>query len=386
MKPFPSPGRVAIRGLFLRGSLVAGSAIALAACGRGAPGPTARFYQIARTNITDDLTLSGILESEKKVDLKSEVSGIIKTIYKKEGDRVRKGEAILAIDPLQLKLRLARDKLALERSGIQLLQAKRNGMEAEDLAKAGGISAKERQEIAWAAKLAEIKWKEDNSALEETRYLLGKSEVVSPMDGMITSLAAKEGEVIVSGTASLGGGTLLGTVADLEKMGVMVGVSELDFPFIRKGQSASVATEAQPGVNTRAHIGSISPEARESGEKNIRYFQARIVLDSASPKMVPGISVSVKVCVLSLENVLAAPADLLRSGPADAGTKYAWVLRNGGVTKAPLVIGRTNYLLTEIVSGLSEGEWISSDSVSAPAKPLPGRGNRDERTALVPQG
>ncbi len=354
-----------------RSLLVALVAILLVHCGHEESRQPIRLFQVSRTDIIDNLSLSGTLDSDKKIQLKSEVSGTVKSISKKEGDRVRKGDTILVIDPLQLNIRLERDRLALEKSRIQLLQAERNCKEAARLAGAGGMSANQLQDLTWLVDLARIKWNEDRSAVHETQYLLGKSAILAPMNGILTSLEAKAGEVIVSGTASLGGGTVLGTVADLDKMGVDVGVSELDFPYVHPGQSASVATEAEPTEMLRGHIISVSPEAKEMGEKNIRYFQARISLDTANPKIAPGINVSVKLQVLSLTRVLAVPSNLLQSSDATDRARYVWVLKNGTPQKTGLGLGRTNYLLTEIVSGLAEGDWISSDSVAGPSNHPP---------------
>jgi len=348
------------------------SAALLGGCDKNAAPPQAAIEKIGKVDIVDNLTLSGALESEESVEIKSEVSGTIEKLLKKEGDRVKRGDTILVINPLQLRIRYERNKLAREKSQIELSQAKLDLKEAEGLQASGGIPARQLKDLKWRVELAQIALSESQSECDETKYLLGKSSIVSPITGTLASLGVKVGEVIVAGTASVGGGTLLGSVVDLHRMRVSIGVSELDYPFINPDQATLVSTEAEPSHQFRGHVSYISPVARELADKNIRFFEVRISLDSAGPKMAPGINVSVQIPILSLHGVVGIRNELIQTEADGNGSSFVWKVDGETTVKTPIQTGRTNYLYTEIKSGIREGDLVASAF-------LPGSGNAPTR-------
>ena len=55
----------------------------------------------------NNLALSGSIEANEQVEIRSEVSGIVKTIYFQEGSNVSKGQVLLKVDDIELKAQLA---------------------------------------------------------------------------------------------------------------------------------------------------------------------------------------------------------------------------------------------------------------------------------------
>lgn len=330
-----------------------------------------RTAKVERADIRDVLTLSGVLESAEEVIVKSEVSGQIRRIRVIEGDSVSRGDTLLEIDPEQLRNRQVSNQLSLSRSRILHAQARRNLALAESLKAVDGISAQKIQDQRWQADLTRLQVQQDSLSLREIEIQLRKTAVLSPITGYLISLEVKTGEVIQSGTGSFGGGTALGTVADLSTRRVTVKVSELDYPNLRVGQDAFITTEAKPGARFHGKVEYVGRMAKLATDRNVRQFDVRVALDPLDADggrvLPPGATVTVEFTLIDVKGVLTVPYEAVRTGSGEDG---AYVLLPRGEAaagekakpeKRKVVLGANNFNRVEIVSGLQEGETIITD-------------------------
>jgi macrolide-specific efflux system membrane fusion protein len=342
--------------------------LSLAACRSGSEPALRRTAVAERQDIRDALTLSGVLEAVEEVSLKSEVSGQIKRLRVEEGDFVHKGDTLIEIDPEQLRNRRVRDQLSLARSRILNAQAHRNAALAESLRTVEGISPQKIQDQAWQAQLTDIQVRQDSLALRETEIQLSKTAVLAPLTGYLIGLEVKSGEVIVAGTASFGGGTNLGTVADLSRRRVTVRISELDYPHLSLGQKAIVTTEAKPGARFPGQVEYIGRMAKENKDRNVRQFDVRVALDTldagAQKVLPPGATVTVEFTLLDAKQVLSVPYECVHTGAGEGPFVY---LPSGkdGKEKRSVTLGANNFNRIEIASGLKEGETVLMDDEMA---------------------
>ncbi|MBW8889897.1 MAG: efflux RND transporter periplasmic adaptor subunit [Fibrobacteres bacterium] len=356
--------RKSVLRLYLLVLAAAFSGLVLMACGSKSDKPARRTDKVERQDIRDALTLSGVLEAEEEVSLKSEVSGQIKRLRVEEGDFVRKGDTLIEIDPEQLLNRRVRDQLSLSRSRILNAQAQRNAALAESLRAVEGISPQKIQDQQWQAQLTHIQVRQDSLALRETEIQLSKTAVIAPIAGYLISLEVKSGEVIVAGTASFGGGTTLGTVADLSKRRVTVKVSELDYPHLSLGQKAFVTTEAKPGARFSGRVEYIGRMAKENKDRNVRQFDVRVTLDTmdaeAQKVLPPGATVTVEFTLLDVKQVLSLPYECVHTGVGEGA--FVWVpAGKDGKEKRSVTLGANNFNRIEISAGLREGDEVLAD-------------------------
>ena len=75
--------------------------------------------------------------------------------------------------------------------------------------------------------------------------LVGKTEIVSPLDGTVTRLPVREGEMVVIGIQNMPGTTIM-TISDLSEINAEVKVAEAEILNVRVGQPATVTLEALP--------------------------------------------------------------------------------------------------------------------------------------------
>ncbi len=388
----------------------------LFACGKsteGLPGESERRVVVERGSLSDQLVLTGVVDAKRQVQIKSEVSGPIRKILVEEGDSVSAGQDLVWIDTEQLEKKELRDRLALDRSRILWKQAERDRQSGESLLAVDGISRQEYQDLAWKVDLARIQVQEDSLAWSETRLQLRRSVVKAPTDGVLVSWDCKEGEVIVSGTASVGGGTTLGILADLTDLEVSVQVSELDYPHLAVGKSARVESEAFPGKTFAGRVTYLSRMAKEQEEKGLRRFEVRVAVTLAgaqeastrpggrrkqesgsdgekaqagpevsekprgaagekgvgkpdgeksgernSVSLAPGMQVTVSFPLFSLDGVLTLPYDAVQT--SERGGSAVWIPGKAGAPaeRKRVRTGATNFARIEIVEGLAEGDTV----------------------------
>lgn len=328
-----------------------------------------RTAKVERGDIRDVLTLSGVLEAAEEVIVKSEVSGQIRRIRVQEGDSVTRGDTLIEIDPEQLRNRQVSNQLSLSRSRILHAQAKRNLALAESLKTVDGISAQKIQDQRWQAELTRLQVLQDSLALREIEIQLRKTAVLAPITGYLISFEVKTGEVIQSGTGSFGGGTALGTVADLSTRRVTVNVSELDYPNLRVGQDAYISTEAKPGARFHGKVEYVGRMAKLLADRNVRQFEVRVALDPLDAEggrvLPPGATVTVEFTLMDVKGVLTLPYESVRTGTGEDGA-YVLVPRGepgsgARPEKRKVVLGANNFNRVEVISGLQEGETVISD-------------------------
>ncbi len=346
--------------------------------------------KVARQNLTQIVSASGEIKPKKNINLSAQIPGRIVKIGIQEGQEVKRGDFLLALDPSQYEANAERD-----RAFIQSSQAERIKVEAQ-LTK--NKSYYERQKSLFDNQLisreqleqAKVQWDISEASLKSIDFQiaqakaslkssldnLSKTVFSAPIDGIITSLRVEEGEVAIIGTMN-NPGTVLMTIADLSVMEVEVEVDETDVVGVRLGQPADVEVDAFPDrifKGTVTEIGSsalqktnISSTAQESKD-----FKVVVTLDNPAPELKPGLSASADIITAVKDNVLAVPVASLvvRDKPA-AGDKPAvagkagqeegvFLIEDGRVKFAPVRKGIMGELTIEIISGLTDGQTIVS--------------------------
>ncbi|MBL8028285.1 MAG: biotin/lipoyl-binding protein, partial [Fibrobacteres bacterium] len=155
---------------------------------------------VKKGSLRDVIEQTGEVQPVIKVELKSEASGQIDTIYVTEGQRVKKGDRILKIDPTQLLSRKAKLELSLKRARINLAQASRDLANTEALVNTGTVSKTKSEDAKNAESLADINLQDIELEMKDLDYQLGKTTILSPMNGVLTVLEVEKGEIAISAT------------------------------------------------------------------------------------------------------------------------------------------------------------------------------------------
>jgi HlyD family secretion protein len=220
---------------------------------------------------------------------------------------------------------------------------------------------------------------------------LSYTTIVSPIDGIVTRLNAKEGEVVVTGTMN-NPGTVIMEVADLSEMQVDAQVDESNIASVHEGQKARIRISAYPdevfdgkvklvGLDVAdARMGGMSMNSPAAQGK---WYRARIVIDTNGKRIPAGLSADADIETNAHKNVLIVPTQAVMGRavdelPAAVKTRpevdknktlatVVFKVENGKAAITPVTIGASDMTHTVIESGLKEGDQI----VVGPYKILP---------------
>jgi len=318
-------------------------------------------YVVSRTNLTDTITLSGTVQAREYADIKSLVSGIVKKVNVSKGDTVKAGDVIAELDDTEYRL-----------AYIKALQ------NYETAKNSGSKLLIQQREI----------------ELELAKRDLENCKLLSPINGVVTSIDIKQGDLISTGKT-------IARVVNLEKLYVSASVDEVDYSRIALGQVATVSFDAIEGLTAGARVTYISSEAQTSQgivvvpieldllsvdasqlgrsmsqtgidqaqlQQKLQQLRTQGTLaqflqrqtqsnsQNQSGRIIPGLSCEVNVVTMSKENVLAVPINAVKF---NSGKAYVTVKKADGSTEErEISVGIRTNSFYEVVSGLEEGEVV----------------------------
>jgi HlyD family secretion protein len=352
--------------------------------------PRVTTAKAAVEEMVSKVTANGKIQAEKKVELSALVMGQIVNLAVRDGDSVKKGDFLLQIDRNRAVAEeagsaaaLAGSLAALDSAQATLAQARREAerakrnYEAKILPEADQQKAKAALETAEADyQVAQRRIEQNRANLNASRDTLSKTTVRAPLDGVVTNLPVKEGEVTVIGTMN-NPGTQLMTISDMSTVEAVLMVDETDVPTVQVGQKAILSIEAYPnrafeGLVTQVENSPISKTDPELQglitTSDAINFKVRVKLLHPPERIRPGFSVSADVITGSKPKALAVPlaAIIVRDSPKGEKTATGriktesgvYVLKDGKARFLPVQLGLAGELKVEVTGGLSDGQEI----------------------------
>jgi HlyD family secretion protein len=233
--------------------------------------------KVARKDLVSVVSASGEVKPKKFVNVSANVSGRITQLQVKEGDAVRRGQILARIDSTRYEageqqsaaalqaaradLTRAEADLEMSHSSFERTKKMHEDKLISDLAFDQGASEIKMKAAAVEAQKRRIN--QGEAALASNRDDLEKTTVVSPMNGVITSLQKEEGEVVIG--AQSFSPTVIMTVGDLSEYEVEILVDETDIRHVSLGQDAEVRVDALEGVKIKGEVTEIGSSAIPRG-------------------------------------------------------------------------------------------------------------------------
>ena len=283
------------------------------------------------------VSASGKIQPKRLVNISADTSGRVVELAVNEGDRIKKGQFLLLIDPRSLRtrvdsnaasLRVAEASLdqmhqAVETARVQLEQVKLNLKRQQDLwnrqlttraeldkaendfkSAESALQERDKQAMAQESRIAQ-----ERATLESVRYDLTKVRFESPIDGIVTRRNIQEGETAVIGTMN-NAGTVLLTLADMSVIQAEVEVDETNIPNVQIGQPAKITIDAIPDRMFRGHVSEIgnSPiQATAQAGTQATNFKVVVMLDEEVPEVRPGFTCTADITTATRHHVEAVP-------------------------------------------------------------------------------
>lgn len=324
--------------------------------------------KVSKQNISTSITATGTIEPVTKVEVGTQVSGIIDKIYVDYNSVVKKGQVIAELDKTNLVSELNSAQSNLANAQSNLTYQKANYSRYKNLYEKGLIAANDFENARLSYEQAQQQVKIQQQSVEKARTNLGYATITSPIDGVILSKEVEEGQTVASAMTTP---TLFNIAQDLTDMRVIADIDEADIGGVVEGQRVTFTVDAFPDDVFNGSVTQVRQEA--TTESNVVTYEVVISAPNDDLKLKPGLTANVTIYTLEKNNVLTVPAKALRFTPNDAimtdgesiedvkAKNKVWT-REGNVFKAHAVeIGTTNGTLTEIVSGIKEGTEVLTD-------------------------
>jgi len=285
------------------------------------------------------VSASGKIQPKRLVNISADTPGRVVELAVNEGDRIRKGQFLLLIDPRSLRTRVDGNAASLRVAEASLEQTRQAVESARVMVEQARINLKRQQDL-WKRQLttraeldkAENDFKSAESALQErdkqvmaqenriaqeeatlesARYDLTKVRIESPIDGIVTRRNIQEGETAVIGTMN-NAGTVLLTLADMSVIQAEIEVDETNIPNVQIGQIAKITIDAIPDKSFRGHVTEIGNSPIQSTTPGAAGTQATnfkvvVMLDEEIPEVRPGFTCTADVTTATRQHVKAVP-------------------------------------------------------------------------------
>jgi HlyD family secretion protein len=293
------------------------------------PAAAFRTVKVVRGDLRETVTATGTMESVTRVEIKSEVPGVVRKLDVEEGDRVVPGQPLVELDLDRLADRVDEQRAALEmrraqarqdvvaRALADLEQARREHDRIAQLFQEGIASEQDRDDAHHRLRLAEIAVDDARAehaaraaAVLQAQAALQKAErdlehgvLRAPIDGVVIQRAAELGTPVADMSAS-NGGTLVAVIADDHHLRLVAQVDENDIAQVRVGQAAEVRLDAFPDDTFAGTVRKISSAG--TLDQKVATFEVEIELPPDERVRV-GMSADARVVVGEHRHVLLIP-------------------------------------------------------------------------------
>ena len=211
--------------------------------------------------------------------------------------------------------------------------------------------------------------------IEEAKEYYSYTTITSPINGVVTRVNAKVGELVMTGTMN-NQGTVIMEVSDRSKMLVVAQVDEADIGALEVGQKAVVNVQAFPNVKFTGVVDEIAPKHRFNNN-GARYYRTEILLDNDSnvSKLYTGLTADVDIETRKHPDVITVPSQAIlarevdslpvdirdKSAELDKGKKFATVVYrfiDGKAVATPVQARQSDLTHTIVLAGLKEGDKV----------------------------
>jgi HlyD family secretion protein len=365
---------------------------------QSAPKITYVTQPATKADVIVTVTATGTVQPTTQVDVGSEQSGTVRVVNVVDNSVVKKGDVLASLDTVRLEAQKAKATAQLASAEARLLTTKATDQESEaelnrqKTLRNGGLSTKQELEKALAAVLrsnagtagAEADVKSAKADLSVVETDLAKSDIISPIDGVVLKVAAKPGQTVA---ASLQAPVLFTLADNLSHIQVEAAVDEADIGSMTIGQRATFTVDAYRGREFAAQVNSIS----FSPDKTDGVVTYKTILSAQNVDLAlrPGMTTTARIVVNEVKDGLTIPNEALRYVPAvqkvsagfsitqlfmprfprsekpakvmiDAdGSRKLWVLRDGAPVAVKAKSGASDGKITNVTSSeLKEGDAV----------------------------
>ena len=197
-----------------------------------------------------------------------------------------------------------------------------------------------------------IQQKQDS--LAAARQNLADCSVRAPFAGIVVKVNAQKGDTVSSGA-------VLATLVTKQKV-AEISLNEVDVAKVKAGQKTTLLFDAVDDLTISGKVAEVDTLGTVS--QGVVNYSVKIVFDTQDDRIKPGMSVSAAIITEMKPDVLLAPNVAVKSN----SEQYVVVLENNVPRNQTVEVGLSNDTMTEIISGLNEGDKVVTQTITATTK------------------
>jgi HlyD family secretion protein len=371
--------------------------VALARLVKGASIDPNRLAKVTRGDVARSVVATGKIQPITKVEVKSKASGIVEKLYVDINNVVKKGQPLAQLDQQEIvaQVEAQRAQLASSQANVSTYEAnieqdkvnaaapdlpmyKATLDRSQEMKKAGIVSqqayddtnrdylaALTRRDSSRAqigvdsAKLKQARAQvmQSQASLKQLEEQLSYTTIVAPMDGVILSRDVEIGDAVSSILVLGSTATLVMTEGDINQVYVQGKVDEADIAHVYLGQPARIKVESFRDRSFNGKVTKIAPLGVE--KDNVTTFEVRVSIDNPGGELKANMTANAEILLDEHKGVLTVPENAVSyDSQKNATVQIPDSKQKEGFRKVSVKVGLSNGSVTEIVSGLSQGDQV----------------------------
>jgi HlyD family secretion protein len=277
-----------------------------------------------RGDVLDVVGATGTLQAVTTVQVGSQVSGTIQSLYADFNSVVKKGEVLARLDPSLLQAHLGQAQAGLvsaqanvERSRATLEDARQKQARAQTLSAEGLLPQADLEtaratysEAAAQLKASQAAVTQAAANVRQAQVDMAHSVISAPIDGVVVSRSVDVGQTVA---ASLQAPVLFVIANDLRRLQVSASIDEADVGRVRAGQEATFRVDAFPNEVFTGTVDQV--RLQPITVQNVVTYTTLIGVNNPGQRLMPGMTATVSVIVDRRDDVVRIPAAALRFRP-----------------------------------------------------------------------
>lgn len=335
----------------------------------GGRGVAVDIATVTREALASTTLASGSLVYAQQIQLRSQVTGRVAEVLVQEGERVRKGQVLMRLDPEAFNADLASANAGVRAAAIEIesrrsrvAELQRQLSRQRELHASQLISREAFEKLANETELAQIAVRAAVQALHQqqaqqdiARDRLERSVFTAPIDGLLVSVDVKPGETVIAGTVNIVGSDLM-VLADPSVLLAELRVDEADIGQVQLRQTVNVFAAAYPQQALHGEVVHIGTSARQLGSAQSLAFRVRVQLKPQELSLHPGMSCRAEILTAQGEPTRNVPVAAIRRD--SDGQFVLRVNADQRVERVPVALGMANDFKQAVDGALADGERV----------------------------
>lgn len=327
-----------------------------------------RVFEVIEQPIESTVLATGKLTYGDERRVRSEVNARVDEVLVEEGDLIKRDQVLVRLqqDDFETDLNNQRTNVTLrqidiERAELQIESLNIQLGRQQKLFDQKAAQASTLEDLLNQIAQAEVNLKMQRQLLEQSEFNLRQAEkrlaktvIRSPMDGMVSALDIKEGEMAVASGADV---PLL-TLVDPSQIFSEVDVDEADIGNVTEGQKVRIFAVAYLDTPLQGEVTDIATSARQVPGKNSLVFPVEVRIESQDEVVLrPGMSTRAEILNRTDRNFPLVPIEAVQEGENES--EYLIFIHNNGIAEARTVkLGPQDDRYQAVTDGLNVGEQV----------------------------